>query len=218
MEANSEVKNQATEIKSRAAALATARRSAKRRRDNVIEQAIPPIKTCRRSSRHGSTPGTQRPLPGLSVFKGRQSQVPHGDIQLQPTPRSDVSTTRRSSFPAHDTENAGAFPSPALRPLSPRNSTREASVEPATSIDAQDVRTIVDGRTMLWFMDDFTVTDMQKVCRFIDEHCTGKLRFPLHSGGDWDGNATRSRWEDVFMVSPLGRSGKQVRRSRSKKW
>ncbi|KAK1659793.1 hypothetical protein BDP55DRAFT_331530 [Colletotrichum godetiae] len=134
MEANSEVKNQA-------AALATARRPAKRRRDSVIEQAMPPINRCRRSSRHGSTPATQRPLPGLSTSKCKQS--------------------------------------PAV------------------------VR-----RTMMWFMDAFTVTDLQKVCRFVDEHCTGKLRLPLHSSGDWDGNATRSRWEYVFMVSPLGWSGK----------
>lgn len=61
---------------------------------------------------------------------------------------------------------------------------------------------------MLWFMDDFTVGDMQKVCRFIDEQCTGKLRLPLYSGGDWDGKAASGRWEDVFMVSPLGRLGR----------
>ncbi|KXH63019.1 hypothetical protein CNYM01_10829 [Colletotrichum nymphaeae SA-01] len=198
MEANSEVKNQAGEIRSQAAALTIARRSAKRIGDSVTEPAKSPIKKYRRSSRHGSTPGTPHPLPGLSVSKRRQSQVPNGDIQPQPTPRSAVSTTRRLSFPTHDTENAGASPSPALRPLSPRNSTREASVEPATSIDAQNLRTTVDGRTMLWFMDDFTVTDMQKVCRFVDEHCTGKLRLPLYSGGDWNGQAASGRWENVF--------------------
>ncbi|KAI3527512.1 hypothetical protein CABS02_15352 [Colletotrichum abscissum] len=211
MEAYSEVKNQAEEIRSQAAALTIARRPAKRIGDSVAEPAKSPIKsTDAVTSRHGSTPGTPHPLPGLSVSKRRQSQAPNGDIQPQPTPRSAVSTTRRLSFPTHDTENAGASPSPALRPLSPRNSTREASVEPATSIDAQNLRTTVDGRTMLWFMDDFTVADMQKVCRFVDEHCTGKLRLPLYSGGDWDGQAASGRWENIFAVSPLGRSGKQV--------
>ncbi|KAL2873825.1 hypothetical protein SGCOL_010973 [Colletotrichum sp. CLE4] len=208
-DANSEVEALSNETKPQVTTPAAARQSANRKRDSLVEQPEIPSEKRRRSSRHDSTPATKVPLPrsSTSTSKRRQSQVPQDVFQSQTTPRSTVSTRKQSMLPTDDTKHAGASPAPS-QPLARRKSTRAASVEPAASVDTERLNPADVPRTMLWFMDDFTVGDMQKVCRFIDEHCTGKLRLPLYSGGDWDGKAASGRWEDVFMVSPLGRLGR----------
>ncbi|EXF73502.1 hypothetical protein CFIO01_12687 [Colletotrichum fioriniae PJ7] len=188
---------------------AAARHSAKRKRDSLVEPSEIPSEKRRRSSRHDSTPTTKTYLPrsSTSASKRKQSKLPQDDSQSLSTPRATVSIQKQSKISTDDSKNAGASPAPS-QSLPRRKSTRGASIEPAASLDAERLSPADVPRTMLWFMDDFTVGDMQKVCRFIDEHCTGKLRLPLYSGGDWDGKAASGRWEDVFMVSPLGRLGR----------
>ncbi|KAK7438724.1 hypothetical protein Landi51_11572 [Colletotrichum acutatum] len=208
-DANGEEKGQSSETKPQVTTPAAARSSVKRKRDSLVEPSEMPSEKRRRSSRHESTPTTKAPLPrsSTSASKRRQSKIPHDDPQSLSTPRATVSIRKQSKIPTDDSKNAGAAPAPS-QSLPRRKNTRETSIEPAASLDAERLSPADVPRTMLWFMDDFTVGDMQKVCRFIDEHCTGKLRLPLYSGGDWDGKAASGRWEDVFMVSPLGRLGR----------
>ncbi|OHF00190.1 hypothetical protein CORC01_04598 [Colletotrichum orchidophilum] len=205
-EGNGDVE-ESNETKPLVATPASARHSAKRKRDSLVEQPEIPSEKRRRPSRHDSTPATKGSLPRSSASKRRQPQLPPDVSQSQTTPRPTTSVRKQSRATMDELTNTGASPAPT-KPLLRRKSTRGSSVEPATSIEAQRLSPADVPRTMLWFMDDFTVGDMQKVCRFIDEHCTGKLRLPLYSGGDWDGKAASGRWEDVFMVSPLGRLGR----------
>ncbi|KAK1566224.1 uncharacterized protein LY79DRAFT_529208 [Colletotrichum navitas] len=184
------------------------KQTTKRKRESMAEQSEPVSDKRRRSSRYDSASAIKSLAPKPSASKRRQSHVPHDvSIPLQMTPRSPISTKTQEKPPVGAT--ASVEPSPASsQPRSRRKSSRAASVV-TSGAPAPQRRSPADvPRTMLWFMDDFTVGDMQKVCRFIDEHCTGKLRLPLYSGGDWDGKAASGRWEDVFMVSPLGRLGR----------
>ncbi|OHW98998.1 chromo domain-containing protein [Colletotrichum incanum] len=191
---------------------APTRQTSKRKRESLAEQPVPVSDKRRRSSRYDSTPATKSPVPKVSTSKRRQSQVsPDAALPPQMTPKSTISTKRQSKLPVDANANGAhshAESQPQSQPQSRRKSTRAASVATPGATASQRLSPADVPRTMLWFMDDFTVGDMQKVCRFIDEHCTGKLRLPLYSGGDWDGKAASGRWEDVFMVSPLGRLGR----------
>ncbi|KAK2027530.1 hypothetical protein LX32DRAFT_653816 [Colletotrichum zoysiae] len=185
-----------------------AKQTTKRKRESLAEQSEPVSDKRRRSSRYDSTAVIKSPVPKPSASKRRPSHAPP-DVSIPPqmTPKSPFSAKTLPKLPADAT--ASAAPSPARsQPPSRRKSTRAASVATTDAAAPQRLSPADVPRTMLWFMDDFTVGDMQKVCRFIDEHCTGKLRLPLYSGGDWDGKAASGRWEDVFMVSPLGRLGR----------
>ncbi|KAK2767213.1 chromo domain-containing protein [Colletotrichum kahawae] len=196
---------EAQEVKPAVDAVATpAKLSAKRKRESLAEQSEAMSDKRRRckflesASRYESTPATKTPATKTSATKRRQSQPPAEAAHATPK-----STRRQSKILPSGDATLIASPQPPAR----RKSTRASSVAP-TSTQTQRLSPADIARTMLWFMDDFTVGDMQKVCRFIDEHCTGKLRLPLYSGGDWDGKAASGRWEDVFMVSPLGRLGR----------
>ncbi|KAK1975285.1 hypothetical protein LZ30DRAFT_738049 [Colletotrichum cereale] len=185
-----------------------ARQTTKRKRESLAEQSEPVGDKRRRSSRYDSTPAIKSPVPKPSALKRRPAHAPP-DVAIPPqtTPKSAISAKTQSKLTVD--ANASVVPSPARsQPQSRRKSTRAASVATTGAAVPQRLSPADVPRTMLWFMDDFTVGDMQKVCRFIDEHCTGKLRLPLYSGGDWDGKAASGRWEDVFMVSPLGRLGR----------
>ncbi|KAF9878339.1 hypothetical protein CkaCkLH20_04377 [Colletotrichum karsti] len=180
-----------------------AKQSAKRKRESLADQSEIASDKRRRSSRYESTPvATRTPAPKTSTSKRRQSQPPAAAAS-QTTPKS---ARRQSKIPSSSDATLIASPVRAQVPAR-RKSTRASSVAP-NAAQSERLSPADIPRTMLWFMDDFTVGDMQKVCRFIDEHCTGKLRLPLYSGGDWDGKAASGRWEDVFMVSPLGRLGR----------
>ncbi|KAL0934660.1 chromo domain-containing protein [Colletotrichum truncatum] len=195
----------ANETKPAVDAIATpVKQSTKRKRESLVEHTDLVTDKRRRSSRYESTPATRTPAIKSSTSKRRTSQPPSEAPQAT-TPKP--SSARRQPKGPSD-ENTNLIPSPVrTQPQTRRKSTRASSVAPP-SAQTQRLSPADIPRTMLWFMDDFTVGDMQKVCRFIDEHCTGKLRLPLYSGGDWDGKAASGRWEDVFMVSPLGRLGR----------
>ncbi|KAF6789708.1 chromo domain-containing protein [Colletotrichum sojae] len=197
-------------------------KSAKRKRESVVGEAEPVSDKRRRSSRYESTPtaaAAKTPATKPSAAKRRHSELPDA-----PAPQATPRSTRRQSKippPAEDvasttttttatTTVVASSPARPQRRKSSRASSAALSASASTS-EATTTRRLSPAdvpRTMLWFMDDFTVGDMQKVCRFIDEHCSGKLRLPLYSGGNWDGKAASGRWEDVFMVSPLGRLGR----------
>ncbi|EFQ33124.1 hypothetical protein CGRA01v4_13226 [Colletotrichum graminicola] len=184
------------------------KQTTKRKRGSLAEQSEPVGDKRRRSSRYDSTSAIKSPAPKPSASKRRQSHVPpDASIPPQMTPKSPTSTKTQEKLPVNATASVAPSPAPS-QPQSRRKSSRAASVATPGAPAPQRLSPADVPRTMLWFMDDFTVGDMQKVCRFIDEHCTGKLRLPLYSGGDWDGKTASGRWEDVFMVSPLGRLGR----------
>ncbi|KAJ0164155.1 hypothetical protein CTA2_1630 [Colletotrichum tanaceti] len=186
----------------------TTKQTTKRRRDGLNHQPQPVGDKRRRSSRYESTPVTKSPVP--KPFASKKGQLPasvDGPTPSQLTPESNFATTRQSNLPVGAVP-FGATSSARAQPPPRRKSLRASSVATPSTTVSRRLSPADVPRTMLWFMDDFTVGDMQKVCRFIDENCTGKLRLPLYSGGDWDGNAASGRWEDVFMVSPLGRLGR----------
>ncbi|KAK1964007.1 hypothetical protein LY78DRAFT_748703 [Colletotrichum sublineola] len=185
-----------------------AKQITKRKRESLAGQSEPIGDKRRRSSRYDSTSAIESPVPKPSASKRRKSDAPP-DVSIPPqmTPKSSISTKTQARLAMDATTSV--VPSPARsQPQSRCKSTRAASAATTDAAEPQRLSPADVPRTMLWFMDDFTVGDMQKVCRFIDEHCTGKLRLPLYSGGDWDGKAASGRWEDVFMVSPLGRLGR----------
>ncbi|OLN87610.1 hypothetical protein CCHL11_10100 [Colletotrichum chlorophyti] len=195
------------DVKPAVATPASAKQTNKRKRESLTEQPEHMAEKRRRSSRNDSTPAAKASLPSRpSTAKRRQSQAPVDLPPTQHTPKTSSSIRRQSRIPA-DTNVNPVSPPARAQPQPRRRSMRAGSVAPAAA-SAERLSPADVPRTMLWFMDDFTVGDMQKVCRFIDEHCTGKLRLPLYSGGDWDGKAASGRWEDVFMVSPLGRLGR----------
>ncbi|TEA19144.1 hypothetical protein C8034_v010451 [Colletotrichum sidae] len=191
-----------------------AKPNGKRKRESLADGEQSTDKR-RRSSRYESTPASKPPAAKpSSIAKRNPSET------AQTTPKSTTSTRRQSKI-ATTTEDAPNDLASSARVPARRKSTRTSSAGAAIAAAAAAAAAAAEAapeperlspadipRTMLWFMDDFTVGDMQKVCRFIDEHCTGKLRLPLYSGGDWDGKAASGRWEDVFMVSPLGRLGR----------
>ncbi|KAK1994140.1 hypothetical protein LX36DRAFT_660873 [Colletotrichum falcatum] len=186
-----------------------ARQTTKRKRESLAKQSEPVGDKRRRSSRYDSIPAIKSPVSKPSASKKRQSHaLPDVSTAPQMTPKSSTSTKTQAKLPVNTTVNAVPSSPAQSQPQSRRRSTRAASVATPGAAAPQHLSPADVPRTMLWFMDDFTVGDMQKVCRFIDEHCTGKLRLPLYSGGDWDGKTASGRWEDVFMVSPLGRLGR----------
>ncbi|GKT66302.1 chromo domain-containing protein [Colletotrichum tofieldiae] len=205
---NEDVRLEKEDAKPSVGTPAPTRQITKRKRESLAEQPEPVSDKRRRSSRYESTPATKSPVPKPSTSKRRQSQAaPDAAIPPKMTPKTSTSTKRQSKLPIDAIANG--VPSPSQpQPQSRRKSTRTASVATPDATASPRLSPADVPRTMLWFMDDFTVGDMQKVCRFIDDHCTGKLRLPLYSGGDWDGKAASGRWEDVFMVSPLGRLGR----------
>ncbi|TDZ61883.1 hypothetical protein CTRI78_v004012 [Colletotrichum trifolii] len=207
-ENNEDVELEKEDVKASIGTPAPSKQATKRKRESLAEQPEPVSDKRRRSSRYDLTSATKSPPPKLSSSKRRQSQAPpDASIPPQTTPKSSLSTTRQSKLPVETVANGVSSPAQS-QPQSRRKSTRAASVAVSSATASQRLNPADVPRTMLWFMDDFTVGDMQKVCRFIDEHCTGKLRLSLYSGGDWDGKAASGRWEDVFMVSPLGRLGR----------
>ncbi|WQF80933.1 Putative chromo/chromo shadow domain, Chromo-like domain superfamily protein [Colletotrichum destructivum] len=188
--------------------MSATKQTTKRKRDSLNDQPQSVADKRRRSSRYDSTPATKSPVPKPSVSKKAQLQASvDSPIPSQMTPKSNFASTRQSNL-AVGAISFGATSSAHAQPPSRRKSLRASSVATPSTTASRRLSPADVPRTMLWFMDDFTVGDMQKVCRFIDENCTGKLRLPLYSGGDWDGKAASGRWEDVFMVSPLGRLGR----------
>ncbi|WQF90341.1 hypothetical protein CDEST_15355 [Colletotrichum destructivum] len=185
----------------------TTKQTTKRKRDSLTGHPKSVSDRRRRSSRHDSIPAIKSPIPKPSPFKKVQSQaLADGLIPPQRTPKSTFATRRQSNLTVGSI-TSGVTSSAHAQPQSRQKSLRESSVANSSTTASRRLSPADVSRTMLRFMDSFTVGDMQKVCSFIDENCTGKLRFPLYSGGDWDGNAASGRWVDVFMLSPLGRLG-----------
>ncbi|WQF77049.1 Putative chromo/chromo shadow domain, Chromo-like domain superfamily protein [Colletotrichum destructivum] len=195
-ENNEDVELEKQDVKASIGTPAPSKQATKRKRENLAEQPEP-VSDKRR--RYDLTSATKSPPPKLFSSKRRQSQAPpDASIPPQTTPKSSLSTKRQSTLPVETVANGVSSPAQP-QPQSRRKSTRAASVAVPSTTASQRLNPADVPRTMLWFMDDFTVGDLQKVRRFTDGHCTMGLHQSLDCTDAHREERTRVWWAIYFL-------------------